>query len=151
MLEAMALSAVVGLAGCLGSSARAAADCKELPSEPDYKGWFDGVNTYHGTCDARGRDLVTIEVGSKGSHGGNWGFNPEAVAVTPGTTVRWVWNGKGGAHDVVAESGAFESGKPTDEKGTTFEHTFDDPSLYKYYCTPHKEMGMKGAVFVALE
>ncbi|WP_336343360.1 plastocyanin/azurin family copper-binding protein [Halalkalicoccus ordinarius] len=35
--------------------------------------------------------------------------------------------------------------------GHTFEHTFDSPGVYKYYCTPHVAMGMKGAIFVGLE
>lgn len=45
----------------------------------------------------------------------------------------------------------FASGEPTDEAGHTFEHTFDSPGVYKYYCTPYEAMGMKGAIFVALK
>lgn len=36
----------------------------------------------------------------------------------------------------------------TSEKGHTFEHAFEKKGVYTYYCTPHKAMGMKGAVVV---
>lgn len=152
----MAFAAAVGLAGCTGRATEttrateATTECVALPSEPNYKGWFDGVENYHHTCDMRGQERVTVTVGANGNDA-HWAFEPAAVAVTPGTTVVWEWTGKAGAHDVVSEKGTFESGDPTDEAGTTFEHTFDSPGIYKYVCTPHEAMGMKGAVFVALE
>lgn len=49
-------------------------------------------------------------------------------------------------HNVVAEDGRFES-KLTGDAGHTFERTVER-GLTKYYCLPHKEMGMKGAVVV---
>lgn len=146
----MALATAVGLAGCIGRAAEPPTECVALANEPDYKGWFDGVDNYDGTCDMRGQEPVTVTVGAKGNHA-HWGFSPAAVAITPGTTVVWEWTGKGGAHDVASEKGVFASGEPIDEAGHTFEHTFDSPGVYKYYCTLHEAMGMKGAVFVALE
>ena len=149
LLQALALGAIAGIAGCIAGGSDTEA-CRELSVEPNYKGWFDGVDNYHGTCDARGRDRVSVRVGTKANEA-YWGYDPAAVAITPGTTVRWEWTGKGGAHDVVSEMGTFASGKPTDDAGTTFEHTFDEPGVYRYYCTPHRSMDMKGAVFVALD
>ena len=146
LLQAIGLAATVGIAGCVASGAEPPTECVELENEPDYKGWFEDVDNYDGTCDMRGQDPVTVTVGAEGNNA-FWGFSPAAVAVTPGTTVRWEWTGKGGAHDVVSEKGVFASGDLTDEAG----HTFDSPGVYKYYCSPHEAMGMRGAIFVALE
>jgi halocyanin-like protein len=74
-------------------------------------------------------------------------FWPAAAQVDPGTTVTWQWTGRGGGHNVVAESGEFE----TDiymEDGATFEHTFEESGTYLYYCAPHRPIGMKGAIVV---
>lgn len=150
LLQAIALATAVGVAGCTGRADEPPTECVELANEPDYKGWFKGVDNYVKTCDMRGQDPVTVMVGTNGNDA-YWGFGPAAVAVTPGTTVVWEWTGKGGAHDVVSEKGVFTSGEPTDDAGTVFEHTFDSPGVYKYSCTPHEAMGMKGAIFVALE
>lgn len=56
--------------------------------------------------------------------------------------------GEGGAHDVVAEDGGFESELIEDE-GTTFEHTFEETGTCRYICTPHGTTGMKGDVVVS--
>ncbi|WP_331235486.1 halocyanin domain-containing protein [Natronorarus salvus] len=152
VLKALAATTAIGAAGLAGCTSRAApaTNCVKLGAEPNYKGWFDGVETYDGTCDFRGEDEVRVLVGAKGTEA-YWEFLPAAVAVTPGTTVVWEWTGMGGVHDVVSDGGTFSSGKPHDEKGETFEFTFDEPGVYRYVCTPHQAMGMKGAVFVALE
>ena len=118
-----------------------------LDTEPDYGTWFDGVGTYTGTHDWRGRGAVTVVVGSKGPLG-YFKFAPTAVAVSPGTTVRFTWSGNGGGHDVVDVDGRFASGALTDRTGHVFEHRFDNPGVYRYYCTPHRSMGMRGAVVV---
>ena len=59
----------------------------------------------------------------------------------------WEWTGEGGTHNVVAEDGPFES-ETVDGDGHTFEHTFDAVGTYRYVCTPHRSLGMKGAVVV---
>ena len=148
-----ALVGSTGLAGCISNGnlggVDADADAPRVEVEPNYRGWFDGVSNYRGTLDLRGREEVRVRVGAKGSLG-HFKFDPPAIAVSPGTTVVWEWTGKGGAHDVVAENGSFDSGALTSRAGATFEHAFESPAIYKYYCTPHRGMGMKGAVFVAL-
>jgi halocyanin-like protein len=116
-------------------------------SEPDYGGWFDDVSNYDGTVDRTGQDTVEITVGASGNNG-NFAYGPAAVRVSPGTKVVWTWNGKGGAHNVVAEDGTFDSGSAVADSGTTFEYTFESEGVYKYACTPHKALGMKGAVVV---
>ncbi|WP_255196950.1 halocyanin domain-containing protein [Halorarius litoreus] len=142
-----ALALASALAGCTRGTARTPEPTPgHLPTEPAYDGWFNDVRNYRGTRDARGEPAVTVTVGAKDSLG-HFSFAPAAVGVSPGTTVTWEWSGNGGTHDVVALDGAFRS-PYTDRAGTTFTHTFDTPGVYKYYCTPHRGMGMKGAVVV---
>ncbi|NHN43294.1 halocyanin domain-containing protein [Halorubellus sp. JP-L1] len=112
----------------------------------DYGGWFDDVGNFDGTVDATGESEVTVEVGSE-ANGGAYGFGPAAIRVDPGTTVVFEWTGKGGSHNVVAEDGSYESSMQGSE-GETYERTFDAEGVSKYYCGPHKAMGMKGAVVV---
>lgn len=112
-----------------------------------YDGWFDDVPNYEGTYDYRGEEEVHVDVGA-----GEDGllFEPAAILVDPGTTVVWEWTGEGGAHNVVEENGAFES-ELTEEAGHAFEHSFeedDEDGIFRYVCTPHEALGMKGAVAV---
>lgn len=158
-LRAVGLLAAGGVSALAGCGARAQTpptddspspvDDGFVPNEPDYKGWFKGVSNYEGTLDLRGQDRVSIQVGSKGNMGA-YSFEPAAVAISPGTTVVWEWTGQGGVHNVVAERGAFDSGAVVETKGHTFEHIFADPGVFTYVCEPHRTMGMRGAVFVAL-
>jgi halocyanin-like protein len=110
----------------------------------DLTDWFGKTSNATGVVDKRGQSTVTVTVGADANDGA-WGFGPAAVRVDPGATVRWEWNGKGGAHNVVATDGAFES-KLTQEKGHTFGWTPEEAGVTKYYCAPHKAMGMRGAV-----
>lgn len=112
--------------------------------EPNYGGFMDDVPNYEGTVDRRGEETTTVAVGA-GDQGLT--FDPPAVMIDPGTTVVWEWSGEGGAHNVTSEDGEFES-ELVDEAGHTFEHTFEDPGVHEYVCTPHQANGMKGAVAV---
>ncbi|GAB3412830.1 hypothetical protein GCM10027435_06020 [Haloparvum alkalitolerans] len=114
-----------------------------LSEEPDYGGWFDDVDNYEATLDRTDADEVTVQVGAADG----LKFAPPAVAVSTGTTVVWEWTGQGGQHNVTEEDGAFES-ELTDEEGHTFEHTFEESGTFRYVCTPHESVGMKGAVHV---
>jgi halocyanin-like protein len=107
----------------------------------EFDGWFDNVGNYDGVVDATGEDEVAVTVGAEGN-GGTFAFDPAAFRVDSGTTVVWEWTGDGGAED-----GSFESELQSDA-GATFEHTFEESGTYEYACTPHKSMGMKGAVVV---
>jgi len=115
-------------------------------NEPDYGSWFDNVGNFDGTVDKTGQAEVTVQVGSQ-ANGGGFGFAPPAIRVSPGTTVTWEWTGEGGSHNVVADDGSFES-ELVGEQGHTFSQTFESGGVTKYYCLPHKSMGMKGAVYV---
>ncbi|WP_435079602.1 halocyanin domain-containing protein [Halococcus sp. AFM35] len=115
----------------------------------DAGGWFDGVGNYEGVVDKTGQSQIEVAVGAKGNRG-NFAFSPPAIRVNPGTTVTWRWTGDGGAHNVVAENGAFES-KIASEAGHTFTHTFEKKGAVKYACVPHRSMGMRGAVLVGAD
>ncbi|RDI70089.1 halocyanin domain-containing protein [Halopelagius longus] len=165
---ALGTFAVGALAGCTGSGAegdqsggdggestptetetRTATDAESSASGgggASLDGWFEGVSNYDGVVDKTGTSEVTVAVGASGNNG-NYAFDPAAVRVDAGTTVVWEWTGKGASHNVSAEDGTFES-EMTDEEGHTFEHTFEEGGTHKYVCTPHKAMGMKGAVVV---
>lgn len=134
-------------AGAGGAAALAAAGAGAAQEDDvDYGGWFDDVDNFEGTVDRTGQTEVTVEVGA-GGNGGNFAFEPPAVRVDAGTTVVWKWTGRGGRHNVVAEDAGFESDL-TDDAGFTFGHTFDRGGVVRYYCRPHRNVGMKGAVAV---
>lgn len=112
-----------------------------------YDGYLSDTDNFDGTTvDMTGRNKVTVDVGVQGNDGA-FAYDPPAVNVDPGTTVVWEWTGKGGQHNVVAEDGTFESNLVSEE-GYIFERTFNEPGIIKYYCTPHKGLGMKGVVAV---
>lgn len=81
---------------------------------------------------------------------GNNYFDPIGLHVEPGTTVRFEI--AAGAHSatayenrIPADASAFDSG--TISQGS-FEHTFEAPGTYDYYCIPHKTVGMVGRIVV---
>lgn len=115
-------------------------------SAPAFGGWLDSTANYNGVTDKTGTSEVTVSVGAEGNNG-PYAFAPPAITIGTGTTVTWGWTGEGGSHDVVAQDGTFES-ELSAKKGHTFERTFDSSGTYKYFCEPHKSMGMKGVVVV---
>ena len=85
--------------------------------------------------------------------GGSLVFEPETLEITPGTTVRWVWESDN--HNVVPESipeGASWEGTGGDSDifntGHEYSFTFETEGTYEYYCAPHKSAGMLGSVSV---
>ncbi|PSQ57101.1 MAG: halocyanin domain-containing protein, partial [Halobacteriales archaeon SW_9_67_25] len=134
-------------AGAAGAAVSAGATGPALAQEAPYDGYLSDVGNFDGTtADMTGQDEVTITVGAEGN-GGAFAFDPPAVQVDPGTTVVWEWSGAGGQHNVVDEDGAFES-ELIEEEGFTFEYTFEEARVFKYFCRPHRGLGMKGVVAV---
>jgi len=97
-------------------------------------------------------------------------FRPETLTVEAGTTVVWRNTSKQG-HSVTAYEDAlpegaayFATGNFDSEsaaraawsdagggrlgQGKTFEHTFEVPGTYSYFCIPHERAGMVGTVEV---
>jgi len=78
-------------------------------------------------------------------------FDPAELYVTPGTTVRFVW--EGGPHNVHATDVPDDAGwsAQTEVTGPPMEytHTFDGPmGEYNYVCDPHASVGMEGTIIV---
>jgi len=69
----------------------------------------------------------------------NFKFDPKEVKVKAGTTV--AWTNSGGRHTVMSEDGSFDSGTLT--AGQSYEHKFEKPGVYSYYCMFHGERGGK--------
>ena len=174
LLHGVSLASIPALAGCVSSGdAPSAASESATPTdtptptrtptdeptpateppatEPpvdDLDAWLADANGYRGTPRNAGYDdLVEILVGDT-PQGEGRAFDPPAVTVRPGTTVVWRWLDHGGAHDVVALDGAFDSGDATDRPDETFSHHFDTTGEYPYVCQQHRDDGMKGAVIV---
>lgn len=145
-----------GMAGCSGGRTASGEETSDetqtgdggsadsAPSEVDE--YLATTGNYDGVVDETGASEVTVTVGTE-ANGGNFGFGPAAIRVSPGTTVVWEWNGLGRSHNVVDEDGAFESDLSAEE-GYTFSQTFEESGVVRYYCTPHRTMGMKGVVIV---
>jgi halocyanin-like protein len=129
------------------AGAAAVATVGTAAAQSAFDGWLSDVSNYDGVHDMTGQSEVAVTVGAEGN-GGNFAFGPAAIRVDPGTTVVWEWNGEGGSHNVVQEpEGTYES-ELVAEAGYTFSHTFESEGVSKYYCLPHRAVGMKGVVVV---
>lgn len=77
-------------------------------------------------------------------------FDPIGLAVAPGTTVRF--DLESGSHSATAYDDRIpDTAEPFDSgvvSSGSFEHTFDAPGTYDYYCIPHQGMGMVGRIVV---
>lgn len=110
--------------------------------------WLAGTNGYDGTIvDQMDTDLVEITTGAQGN-GGHFAFDPHAVKVSAGTTIRWSWSGNGGAHNIVFEETDTSRETIYTEAGIHFEETFTETGVYKYSCAPHHDLGERGAIVV---
>jgi halocyanin-like protein len=109
--------------------------------------WLSDAGSYDAVVDETGVDTVTVAVGADGN-GGGVAFDPPAARVSTDTTVVWGWTGEGGQHNVVAEEGGDFESELTAETGSTFERTLAAPGPVTYVYTPHRSLGMKGAVIV---
>jgi halocyanin-like protein len=130
-------------AGLVGVGATGTATAQSSP----FDGWLDDADNYEGVVDQTGSGEVTVDVGVE-ANGGAFGFGPAAVQVDPGTTVVWEWTGEGAQHNVVAEEGGDFGSELSADAGFTFEQTFEEEGVIKYFCQPHLALGMKGVVVV---
>lgn len=94
-------------------------------------------------------------------------FAPETVTVTPGSTVRWEneanltvtvtaygetippgvgYFASGGFDTEEAAREAYPEGGIT--SGESYEHVFETPGTYEYFCVPQEDAGMTGTVEV---
>ncbi|MCU4801514.1 plastocyanin/azurin family copper-binding protein [Halobacteria archaeon HArc-gm2] len=103
------------------------------------------------------RDSLTVSMVA-GEDGTKLQFDPPLVWVKTGGTV--TWGLESGNHSVTAyhpdndrpqripeDASSFDSDVLA-ESNPTFEHTFETPGVYDYYCEPHRANGMVGTVVV---
>lgn len=87
-------------------------------------------------------------------------FDPDKVTLKVGETVTWQ-NAGTVAHTVTSDPGKASDkshgvvpagADPWDsgliEGGKSFEHSFDSPGEFKYFCIPHEGTGMLGTIVV---
>lgn len=98
------------LAGCMNDGSSNTEDSNKA----SFGGWFGNTANYEGVTNKTGTS-VTVKVGAKTSNG-PYAFAPPAIKIGTGTTVTWKWTGLGGAHNVVAKDGSFESKLTRDRK-----------------------------------
>jgi len=137
------------LAGCVGGSGGSSddgnGDGDDGSGDEPYGGYLSDAAGFDGSvADRTGEAEVTVAVGVGDS---GYGFGPAAVRVSPDTTVVWEWTGAGSRHNVVDEDGGFESEYYASE-GATFSRDLSEPGVTRYYCTPHRNLGMKGVIEV---
>lgn len=70
----------------------------------------------------------------------NYKFSPSSVAVSKGSSVKWVL--RGGVHNVVGKGWGFSAPKASG----SYKHRFNRSGRYSYRCTLHP--GMNGVVRV---
>lgn len=160
-IATLALLGGVSLAGCSGNGGGGSGgggsggsdgggggsgDDSDSGSKPGFDGWLSDTSNYDGVTDQTDSDTTTVKVGVE-ANDGNYGFGPPALKVSKGATVKFEWTGKGQQHNVVEQDGAFES-KLYEEAGVHFDHEFTSTGTFKYYCEPHKALGMKGVIVV---
>lgn len=78
---------------------------------------------------AGGATAVTIQ---------GFAFDPPSLEVAAGATVTWT-NTDGAAHSIKDADGGFEE-SPKLSSGDTFEHTYDTPGTFAYFCGIHQYM-----------
>jgi halocyanin-like protein len=109
--------------------------------------WLANANGYRGDALRYGPgSQPLIEVGHPVEDG--LSFDPPVIEVAPMTNVTWDWTGHGGLHNIVALDGTFDSGRPNAQSGTSYHYIFEEPGTYPFVSEPHRDEGMRGAVFV---
>jgi len=144
---------VGSLAGCSTdepneSTASDYPEYTDIPQSVDE--YLSNTSNFDGTgVDRTETDEVSVTVGARGNTG-YLAFDPAAVAISPGTTIVWEWNGRGGAHNVASpeDREPLYSGPQINSDSETYAYTFEDSGTYRYVCEPHKIQGMKGAIIV---
>jgi plastocyanin len=72
-------------------------------------------------------------------------FVPRIIEIAAGDSIKWV-NESNTYHNTVSADGGFISEML--KNGASFQRSFDKPGTFKYYCQPHRWMGMKGQIIV---
>lgn len=115
------------------------------PPDPVYSALRDlEVPNYDGGLTSE-LDAETVKI-SVGAGETGLVFDPPVIQVAPGTEVVWEWTGKDGVHNVVATD--VDSGDPRQSEPDSLSQTLETTGAHRYYCTPHRAIGMHGAIVV---
>lgn len=77
----------------------------------------------------------------------NFAFTAPTITVDRGTTVRWR-NSTSTFHTITPDGHQAFAERQTNAAGQTFDTRFDAAGTYRYYCSPHRALGMTGEVIV---
>ncbi|MGH9114125.1 MAG: cupredoxin domain-containing protein [Acidimicrobiales bacterium] len=77
-------------------------------------------------------------------------FTPENIQVTVGTEVVWTNRGRNEHNALHVEGDDWGVEVDDFQPGDVYSHTFDEPGVYRYYCSIHgtADAGMIGTVVV---
>jgi plastocyanin len=73
-------------------------------------------------------------------------YKPQSLEIPVGSTVRWVNGERRTSHDVYFPDK--DVGSPRLFPEEYWEHRFDSPGEFPYYCRPHEERNMRGVIRV---
>ena len=161
------LSRRVFLAGSAGVAASSAVSTTALAQEDDENGENDdetgdenGENGEDENGDENGENGED-ENGEDDENGTGNGatetvavvdneYQPDSLAIEPGTTVQWVWEGNN--HNInpteQPEESDWEGHLPLEDEGFEYEYTFEVEGSYEYVCDPHVGVGMVATIEV---
>jgi plastocyanin len=121
-------------------------------------GQVPGADVLGGPGDLHGTATVEMLRLDSDRGAGQNVFSPAVVWLEPGGTV--TWEDVSGSHSATAyhpnndkpmrmPTGAASFDSELLSEGESFEHTFEEPGVYNYYCNPHEGLGMVGLVVVS--
>ncbi|MEF8842064.1 MAG: plastocyanin/azurin family copper-binding protein [Haloarculaceae archaeon] len=170
MLRLGGLALASSIAGCSGSSPDTGGDTGEptgtatatpeptaTPTSGSSDGGTPGADVLGGPDDLQSRATVEALSLDEDQGAGQFVFSPAVLWVESGATVTWEIGS--GSHSATAYSPNYDrpmrmptDGEPFDSgvlsEGESFEHTFEAPGVYNYFCRPHAGLGMVGLVIV---
>lgn len=77
----------------------------------------------------------------------DFAFTAPTITIDRGKSVQWRTS-TGTFHTVTPDGHLAFSERQMNASGQTYEVRFDTPGRYRYYCDPHRALGMTGEVVV---
>lgn len=74
-------------------------------------------------------------------------FSPQSVTIQTGDTVRWTHEGQN-FHTITPDEHSEWARQEFPAGSGAFEHTFNTPGTFPYFCEPHQSIGMVGTITV---
>ena len=100
--------------------------------------------------DAEAPDTVVITTDPAPVNALDNSFMPENIQVKAGTEVVWTNKGRNEHNALHVDGGDWGVEVDVFQPGDVYSHTFDEPGVYRYYCSIHgsTDAGMIGTVVV---